>query len=533
MVPPGGTQQFTASVSGTSNTAVTWSAGGVTGGNGTVGTISASGLYTAPAMMPTPSEITIAAVSAASPTISGTAMVDVHVHHDNQDLQSAPIKLGTSGGNKTDQAASGGKLFCCSGTLGSLVSRSGNFYILSNNHVLDKSGQGTAGDPISQPGLADTNCGEQPNTIVANLSQAAPLGSSNVDAAIAQIASGQVDTTGSILDLAAVGQPAAPSSTVATPAVGQSVAKSGDATGLTCSTVEAIDTAVRVSYSTSCAGSSTFTETLDNQVAVSGSQFSSSGDSGSLIVTSDNARPLALLFAGSDTATIANPISEVLSALQDPGSGEIPKMVGGPDHAVACSGASQQQVTASQKKATANLPQSEIARAAAARDRHAEELMTDPSISRIDIGQSEDNPAESALLLVVNQQPQKTIPVELDGVRTKVVFAPSAQPQSAQTQPAPFGIPQSETTRARAAKQHHAQELMSTQSVLGVGIGASSDSPGEGAVVIFIEKGSSVSAPVAVDGVRTKVIVSEPFRTFNWGRRTVKACSRTVPGSSH
>ena len=529
LLPPGVTQQFTALVSGTTNTAVTWSAGGVNGGNATVGTISASGLYTAPATIPTPSEITITAVSTANSSSSGTAMVDVHIHHDNQDAQNAPIKMGTSGGNKTDQQTSGGKLFCCSGTLGSLVSRGGKFYILSNNHVLDKSGQGTPGDPISQPGLADTNCGEQPNMIVGNLTQAAPLGSSNVDAAIAQIASGQVDTSGSVLDLAAVGQPAAPSSTVAAPAVGQPVAKSGDATGLTCSSVEAINATVRVDYSTACGGGSTFTETFSNQIAISGSQFSSSGDSGSLIVTSDTARPVALLFAGSDTATVGSPISAVLGALQDPGTSEVPKMVGGADHAVACPAGSQDQIAATQRKAASNLPQNEIDRATAARNRYAEELLADPAVSRIDIGRSDDNPAEPAVILTVTRQPQNPIPVELDGVRTKIVFAPEAQAQTnTQTQSAISGIFQSELARARAAKESHAHELMSLHSVLGVGVGASTDSPGEGAVVVFVEKGSSVSVPAAVDGVRTKIIVSEPFRTFTWGRRTVKSCSRAA-----
>lgn len=51
-VPAGGTAQFTASVTGTSNTAVTWSVNGVTGGNSTLGTITTSGLYTAPGAMP-------------------------------------------------------------------------------------------------------------------------------------------------------------------------------------------------------------------------------------------------------------------------------------------------------------------------------------------------------------------------------------------------------------------------------------------------------------------------------------------------
>ena len=46
--------QFTATVTGTTNTAVTWSVNGVAGGNSTVGTISTSGAYTAPATAPEP-----------------------------------------------------------------------------------------------------------------------------------------------------------------------------------------------------------------------------------------------------------------------------------------------------------------------------------------------------------------------------------------------------------------------------------------------------------------------------------------------
>ena len=46
---PGQTQQFTATVPGSGTPTVTWSVDGVTGGSSTVGTISASGIYTAPA----------------------------------------------------------------------------------------------------------------------------------------------------------------------------------------------------------------------------------------------------------------------------------------------------------------------------------------------------------------------------------------------------------------------------------------------------------------------------------------------------
>ena len=61
------TAQFTATVTGTSNTAVTWTA--------TAGTITAAGLYTAPSAMPSSQAVTIKAVSVASPAVSAQATV--------------------------------------------------------------------------------------------------------------------------------------------------------------------------------------------------------------------------------------------------------------------------------------------------------------------------------------------------------------------------------------------------------------------------------------------------------------------------
>ena len=63
-VQTGATQQFTATVTGSSATPV-WSVNGITGGNGTIGTISASGLYTAPAAVPS-GAVTVVATDAAS-----------------------------------------------------------------------------------------------------------------------------------------------------------------------------------------------------------------------------------------------------------------------------------------------------------------------------------------------------------------------------------------------------------------------------------------------------------------------------------
>ena len=69
-------QQFTASVSGTPNTAVTWSVNGIAGGNSTVGTVDSSGFYTAPSRVPG-SSITVTADSAAQPAASANAAVIV------------------------------------------------------------------------------------------------------------------------------------------------------------------------------------------------------------------------------------------------------------------------------------------------------------------------------------------------------------------------------------------------------------------------------------------------------------------------
>jgi len=70
----GGTQQFTAAVTGTSNTGVTWAVDGMFGGNTTVGTISTSGLYAAPS---TTGTHTITATSAADSSKTGAAGVTV------------------------------------------------------------------------------------------------------------------------------------------------------------------------------------------------------------------------------------------------------------------------------------------------------------------------------------------------------------------------------------------------------------------------------------------------------------------------
>jgi len=74
------TQQFTATVQNTSNLSVTWRVNGITGGNGTVGTVNSSGLYTAPGSVPSGGTVTVSAVSAADPTKSAAATVTITRH---------------------------------------------------------------------------------------------------------------------------------------------------------------------------------------------------------------------------------------------------------------------------------------------------------------------------------------------------------------------------------------------------------------------------------------------------------------------
>src|SRR5580704_8352730 len=65
---------FTATVTGTTNTAVTWSVDSVSGGNSTVGTISTAGVYTAPSLVGTH---TVTATSVADTSKTASAAVTV------------------------------------------------------------------------------------------------------------------------------------------------------------------------------------------------------------------------------------------------------------------------------------------------------------------------------------------------------------------------------------------------------------------------------------------------------------------------
>ncbi|MGC2765793.1 MAG: IPT/TIG domain-containing protein, partial [Candidatus Acidiferrum sp.] len=71
----GSTYAFSATVSGSSNTGVTWSVNSTPNGNSSLGTIDSTGNYSAPSTLPSPNTITVTATSAADSTKSSSSAV--------------------------------------------------------------------------------------------------------------------------------------------------------------------------------------------------------------------------------------------------------------------------------------------------------------------------------------------------------------------------------------------------------------------------------------------------------------------------
>ncbi|MEX0323223.1 MAG: hypothetical protein AB3N63_13770 [Puniceicoccaceae bacterium] len=207
---------------------------------------------------------------------------------------------------------------CYLGTAGTLVTdtTTGFDYILSNSHVLAREGEGAVGEDIlhNLPSLCN------PNSIhVGEL--AADIGlrfgrrnTNLVDAAIARITPNvipAIDGSGRVLHIGnGFSDAYGVSNSPINPAVNMNVKKSGRTTGLTRSSISQVGVNVVVRYN---GGRAYF----NNQFVVSGGGFSAGGDSGSLIVTDNaDAKPVGLLFAGSSSSTIGNPINAVINAFQ-------------------------------------------------------------------------------------------------------------------------------------------------------------------------------------------------------------------------
>lgn len=217
-----------------------------------------------------------------------------------------PIPIGVSTGHPDITA----------GTIGCRLLGLGGYYALSNNHVYANENKASIGDNILAPGTYDG--GQDPRDRIGILAgfvrlKFGPRSRNTVDAAIALLDMVDLDDDG-VNETPAVGN-ATPGggygvpNSLTTPAyIGQYVQKYGRTAGLTHGEVSGLNTTVRVWYDRGFAY-------FVNQILIIPGDFSAGGDSGSLIVTDDDAcNPVGLLFAGSSTVTVANPIDEVLAA---------------------------------------------------------------------------------------------------------------------------------------------------------------------------------------------------------------------------
>ena len=207
------------------------------------------------------------------------------------------------------------------GTIGALVANgAGSRFVLSNNHVLANSNDASLGDPMLQPGPYDGGTlSDQIGTLYAFRPIDFSGGNNSFDAAIALTTSANVANATPADDGYGT-----PSSAIWGDANGDglfdnrnallnfNVQKYGRTTRLTRGHITGINATFDVCYEAVwifCVKSARFVDQL-----VIGDGFSDGGDSGSLIVSDDGGRnPVGLLFAGSETETIANRIDLVLN----------------------------------------------------------------------------------------------------------------------------------------------------------------------------------------------------------------------------
>lgn len=191
------------------------------------------------------------------------------------------------------------------GTSGYVVTDGTDSYILSNNHVLAGENLLPLGTSIVQPSILDR--GSPLTDVVAKLSKFTPIQFSTatssptnyVDCAIAKVTSLNL-ISNRIFNIGVI------SGINTKPRLNTKVEKSGRTTGYTTGIIKALNSTVLVNYS---GGKSAI---FKNQIVTS--VMSSPGDSGSLLVDSKKLA-IGLLFAGSTTATIYNPINTVLISL--------------------------------------------------------------------------------------------------------------------------------------------------------------------------------------------------------------------------
>ncbi|MEM7255416.1 MAG: hypothetical protein AAF493_28790 [Pseudomonadota bacterium] len=204
------------------------------------------------------------------------------------------------------------------GTLGFMVEDDRAYYVLSNNHVLADVNESQPGDPVTQPGTLDRRASQQ--TLIGVLDRYVPISfirSNLVDAAVAEIFP---DISFWLGWTEAIPGVVKGIREISVDDLGRPVSKAGRTTGVTSGTISSVDIdRLRVNMGTPQQPKiAQFSDQIEI-VGDDGKLFSTSGDSGSLIVDTTG-RAVALLFAGGQDQngidlTFANRIETVLSQL--------------------------------------------------------------------------------------------------------------------------------------------------------------------------------------------------------------------------
>jgi hypothetical protein len=330
---------------------------------------------------------------------AGMALADGGPAH--QAWQTRPVKMGTSGGEANDASSA----YCCGGTLGALVMRDGVLCILSCNHVLARSGSAITGDDTVQPGLIDSQClASAANAVGDFAGNLVPLGTANVDTALSVARAGMVDTSGAILDIGP------PCTSPQTPVLNMQVMKSGRTTGLTTGRITSVHTSVSIQYQRGCNAGRKFTVSYTNQIVTT--NMSSAGDSGSLLVSNDGTpNPVGLLFAGSSSATVYNPIQDVVNAYTS--GGHTFSFVGN-----TCA------TNIAEPLVVGPGPDS-IAAALKVKVEHEHDLMKTPGVCGVGVGCLENDDTKSAIV-IFREKPANgrddDMPKDYDGVPVRIIY---------------------------------------------------------------------------------------------------------------
>ncbi|HUY82917.1 MAG TPA: hypothetical protein VMU92_14410 [Acidobacteriaceae bacterium] len=467
----------------------------------------------------------------------------------NQTAQTGAILLGSSGGNDNDfdtYLDANGEQYvadCCGGTLGALVKDSGgNEYILSNNHVLAESDQGKVGDTIDEPGMIDDGCvplSHAGSTLrrVGTLKYVVPLASkaTDVDAALAAVAQGAVDPSGKILQLASPVHPAATDSQLgaAAPVAGDGevltasnlnglrLAKSGRTTGLTCSTVAAVDLSIKVDYYKDCAETQPYyTKIYTGQIGIAGNRFSDSGDSGALVVDASNAEPVGLFFAGGTDGrghglSIANPIGEVLRELGTQAGSDLSIVGTATPHAVACL-----RYDAKTTPVVAPIPAAARTRANFLAETAGAKLV-DPKAGILGVrggGSLDDSGTPALVVYVSSMQAGARVPATVNGMRTMVIVTDASALARDAAPKVPVetnGLQLSADALAntKSVVSANAPRLLQNTAIFGVGVGQSLDNPTDPALLVLVDPAATPQAmPATIGGLRVRYMPLHRFQ---------------------